>query len=48
MRIALLAGITLALSTAAFAQSLSSDEIKTRLIGNSFSGFADGESIRNI
>jgi hypothetical protein len=44
MRIALLAGITFALSTAAFAQSLSADQIKTRLIGNTFSGFADGES----
>ncbi|MFY9840245.1 MAG: hypothetical protein WAK55_28015 [Xanthobacteraceae bacterium] len=44
MRIALLAGITLALSTAAFAQSLSGDQIKTRFIGNTFSGFADGES----
>jgi hypothetical protein len=44
MRIALLAGIILALSTAAFAQSLSGDQIRTTLIGNSFSGFADGES----
>jgi hypothetical protein len=44
MRIALLAGITLALTTAASAQSLSGDQIRTTLIGNTFSGLADGET----
>lgn len=44
MRIALLASITLALSTTAFAQSLSGNQIRETLIGNTFSGFADGES----
>jgi hypothetical protein len=44
MRIVLLAGITLALSTTAFAQSLSGDQIRTTLVGNTFSGVADGES----
>ena len=44
MRIALIAGMTLALSTAAFAQSLSGDQIRTTLVGNTFSGVADGES----
>ena len=44
MRIALLAGFTLALTTAAFAQSLSGDQIRTTLVGDTFSGFADGET----
>jgi hypothetical protein len=44
MRIALLAGFTLALTAAASAQSLSGDQIRTTLIGNTFSGFADGET----
>jgi hypothetical protein len=44
MRIALLAGVILAWSAAAFAQSLSGDKIRTTLVGNTFSGFADGET----
>jgi len=36
--------MTLALSTTAFAQSLSGDLIGTTLVGNIFSGVADGES----
>jgi hypothetical protein len=48
MRIALLAGITLALSIAAFAQALSGDQIRTTLIGNSFSGSRTANPIRNI
>ena len=34
---------TLALSTTAFAQSLSGDQIRETLVGNTMSGFDDGE-----
>ena len=47
MRIALLASMTLALTTTAFAQSLSGNQIRETLIGNSFSGVADGDSYLN-
>lgn len=44
MRIALLTGIILAFPTPEFARSLSGDQIRTTLVGNTFSGFEDGES----
>ena len=43
MRILLLATVISALSTTAFAQSLSGDQIRERLVGNTMSGFDDGE-----
>ena len=43
MRILLLATVIAALSTTAFAQSLSGDQIRERLVGNTMSGFDDGE-----
>jgi hypothetical protein len=44
MRIALLTVIMLAVPTPEFTRSLSGDQIRSTLVGNTFSGFADGES----
>ena len=44
MRILLLATVTLALSSTAFAQSLSGSQIRETLVGKTISGVEDGES----
>jgi hypothetical protein len=44
MRVMLLAGVALALSTAAFAQALSGAQIRQALVGKTISGVENGES----
>jgi hypothetical protein len=44
MRVILLAGVTLALSTTAFAQALSGTQIRQALVGRTISGFDKGEA----
>jgi hypothetical protein len=44
MRVMLLAGVALALSTTAFAQELSGTQIRQALVGKTMSGIENGES----
>jgi hypothetical protein len=44
MRVMLLAGVTLALSTTAFAQALSGTQIRQALVGKTISGIENGEA----
>jgi hypothetical protein len=44
MRVMLLAGVALALSTTAFAQELSGTQIRQALVGKTISGIENGES----
>lgn len=48
MRILLLATMAMTMCTAAFAQSLSGDQIREKLAGNTFSGIDDGECYSQV